>query len=72
VEVIQSHEFSDDIGKRFLDIAASWRSVIECSCPVRSHKFPLLLSKGSQFVKSYVSYLQVTNCHAGPRALVSM
>jgi len=37
-----------------------------------SKSFPLLLSKGSPFFKTYVSYLHVTNCHAGPRALVSL
>jgi len=47
----------------FLDIAAIWGSVIVCFYPARS-QISLLLLKGSPFVKTYVSYLRVTNCHA--------
>ncbi|XP_052855140.1 uncharacterized protein LOC128263903 [Drosophila gunungcola] len=95
VEVVQFHEFRDDISKirknkpvatniqklnPFLqENKSDWchstllrvgGRLLNAPIPYEA-KFPLLLSKSSQFVRSYVSYLHVTNCHAGPRALVS-
>ena len=35
-------------------------------------KFPLLLTKNSHFIKSYLRYLHIRNCHAGPKALISL
>ncbi|KAI8034664.1 hypothetical protein M5D96_012560, partial [Drosophila gunungcola] len=95
VEVVQFHEFRDDISKirKNKPVATNIQKLIPflqenkldwCSstllrvggrllnAPIPYEaKFPLLLSRSSQFVRSYVSYLHVTNCHAGPRALVS-
>ncbi|XP_055859254.1 uncharacterized protein LOC129921447 [Episyrphus balteatus] len=35
-------------------------------------KFPLLLTKNSPFVKTYLTYLHRKNCHAGPQAMVAL
>ena len=35
-------------------------------------KFPLLLTKNSYFLKSYLRHLHIRNYHAGPKALISI
>jgi len=83
LELLQLHEFSDSIDKlkRQVTLSPKLHTYTENSCSfsllrvggkLLKAKFPLLLSKGSQFVKAYVSHLHASNCHAGPRALISL
>ncbi|XP_055919381.1 uncharacterized protein LOC129951309 [Eupeodes corollae] len=63
------HEFQDEntsfslirVGGRLLNAPIEYDS-----------KFPLLLSKNSPFVKTYLTYLHRKNYHAGPQAMVAL